>query len=125
MSLKDLSKNQIYILALKELGHSFEEIGKELGMTEKIAMVNYHYAIQKSNGSIPNKDSKLSDAQKNNIVKALDAITNYLRELTKLNDNEFDKSSYNPTSLIKICQEMSDIVGGTFDKNEFVSLMEK
>jgi len=125
MSLKDLSKNQIYILALKELGHSFEEIGKELGMTEKMAMVNYRYAIQKYNGTIPNKNSKLTEVQKINIVQALEAITNHLRELTKLNDNEFSELSYNPISLISICQDMSDMVGGTFDKNEFASLMKE
>ncbi len=120
-----ISENQGKICKLREEGYTFTQIAEELGITEKIAMVNYHYAIQKYNGNIPNKNSKLSEAQKNDIVKALEAITNHLRELIKLEDNKLSKLSYNPASLIRICQDMSDMVGGTFDKNEFASLIEK
>lgn len=117
-----ITKKQQQIITLKNEGYTFHQISKSVGMTPEIAHINYNYAIHKLNGDIPNKNTELNEKQKNNIIEALEVLTNHLRELKKLEKKELDKLSYDPKDLINICQEMSDKVEGNFDKNEFTSL---
>ena len=101
MSLKELSDNQIKILALKELGCSFDEISDELGIAEKLAIENYHYA-----------------KQKNELATVLNSLKNHLRELKKLDEEELRKTPYN--DLVKISKDIAGKIDVSFDENEFI-----
>ncbi len=118
MSLKELSDNQIKILALKELGCSFDEISDELGIAEKLAIENYHYAKQKFNRTIYDIDSELTEKQKNELATVLNSLKNHLRELKKLDEEELRKTPYN--DLVKISKEIAEKIDVSFDENEFI-----
>lgn len=113
-------KSKKKIISLKESGCSFEEIGTQLGISAKIANANYNYAIQKLAGTIPNKDTVLTEKQEKDIVEALEALKSHLRELKGLEENQKQELSYNPNDLINICQEMADKIGVPFDKEDFI-----
>lgn len=118
MSLKELSDNQIKILALKELGCSFDEISDELGIAEKLAIENYHYAKQKFNRTIYDLDSELTEKQKNELATVLNSLKNHLRELKKLDEEELRKTPYN--DLVKISK---DIAGNRRKRNNSTSIL--
>lgn len=115
-----ISKKQQLILSLHDDGMSFHEIAEKVGITEKLAKVNYYYAVQKLNGEIPNKDTELTDEQKKSIKIALDVLSENLRELKLLDLQSKDELSYNPNDLINICQEMADKIGVPFNRDEFI-----
>lgn len=120
MSYNELSDRQNKILSLKEKGYTFEQIGKEVGMTEEIVRANYYYSKQKITTGIPNKDTVLTEKQKEDIKEAVLALKDYLKELKELNDSTTQENSFDPKDLIHICKEMAEKVGLPFDEGEFI-----
>lgn len=120
MKNNKITEKQKEIISLKNQGYTFEQIGKEIGITEELANVNYHYAMQKINEGIPNKDTELNEEQKQGLSEAIEVIKIHLRELKELDDQELQELSYNPKDLIKICKETADKIGVSFNEAEFI-----
>lgn len=120
MKNNKITEKQKKIISLKNQGYSFEQIGQEVGITAKLANVNYHYAMQKMNEGIPNIDTELNEEQKQVLSEAIEGIKTHLRELKEFDNQELQELSYNPKDLIKICKEMANKIGVSFDEKEFI-----